>query len=62
MTSFDRPHEIFRAVIDTWNDVCESLGIGSPKNDYLIEIILSLESSTTWSAFALPSRMRSQLT
>lgn len=43
MTLLNCLHKIGCSVIDTWQNVCKTLSIGSPLNYYFVEAICGLE-------------------
>ena len=43
MACFNRLEQVISGIVDTLNDVCVALGIGSPKDNDFVELVGSLE-------------------
>ena len=45
-------HEVISGVVDAWNELCETLSVGGPLNNDLVQTVLGLEVTNSLSALA----------
>ena len=50
MAVFDRIQKIVSGIIDARQSFCIAFGVGCPKNDYFVEIVVTLEFAMAGSA------------